>query len=95
MSPGLTIDGTTVTVVGVGRSQSKPFHLDAGSARMTISACRSNHVMPFITLADAAGKSVGLIVDPEKELHDLAGGDYTVGAQANPDCVWQVVITPA
>ena len=95
MSPGVTIDGTTVTIVGQGRSQSDPFTLPAGEATMTITACRSNQVMPFITLNDASGQPAGLIVDPEKVLKNLKGGSYTVSAQANPDCVWQVVITPA
>ncbi len=46
-------------------------------------------------LGDSTGTSAGLIVDAQKELKNLAGGSYTVSAQANPDCVWQVVITPA
>ena len=61
---------------------------------MTITACQSNQVMPFITLLDGSGQSAGLIVDPEKVLNNLTGGDYTVSAQANPDCIWQVAITP-
>lgn len=93
LSPGVTLDGSTVTVVGQGRSQSDPFELPAGSATMTITACRSNQVMPFITLVDGTGQSAGLIVDPVKTL-TLAGGTYTVSAQANPDCVWRVAITP-
>jgi hypothetical protein len=88
------VDGTTVTIVGQGRSESDPFDLPAGSAAMTITACRSNHVMPFITLLDGSGQSVGLIVDPEKVLNNLVGGSYRVSAQANPGCVWQVVIAP-
>ena len=94
LSPGVTVEGSTVTVVGQGRSQSDPFELPAGSATMTITACRSNQVMPFITLIDGTGQSVGLIVDPVKVLNNLAGGTYAVSAQANPDCVWQVVIAP-
>ena len=94
-SPGVTIDGTTVTVVGIGRFSSEPFQLPAGSATMTITACASNGVMPFITLADGSGQSAGLIVDPEKVLNNLKGGSYTVSAQANPDCTWKVVIVPA
>lgn len=93
-SPGVTIDGTTVTVVGVGRYTSEPFELPAGSATMTITACESTGVMPFITLADGTGQSAGLIVDPEKVLNNLKGGSYTVSAQANPDCTWKVVIVP-
>jgi hypothetical protein len=50
-------------------------------------------VMPFITLLDERGASAGLVVDPEKTL-TLAGGSYRVQAQTNPDCVWQVEITP-
>jgi hypothetical protein len=93
-SPGVTVDGTTVTIVGVGRYESEPFELPAGSATMTISACRSNRVLPFITLTDENGQSAGIIVDPVKVLSNLAGGTYRVSAQANPDCVWQVVIKP-
>jgi hypothetical protein len=50
--------------------------------------------MPFITLFDGNNQTVGLIVDPEKVLNNLAGGTYTVSAQANPGCIWQVVIAP-
>lgn len=95
MSPGVTMDGTTVTVVGVGRYQSAPFALPAGSATVRISACSSTQVMPFITLADSTGQSVGLIVDPEKVINNLKGGQYTVSAQTNADCRWMVTITPA
>jgi hypothetical protein len=95
LSPGVTVDGSTVTIVGVGRAESDAFELPAGSATMTITACRSNRVMPFITLTDENGRSAGIIVDPEKVLNNLAGGSYRVSAQANPDCVWQVTITPA
>jgi hypothetical protein len=94
LSPGVSVDGTTVTIVGQGRSESDPFDLPAGSATMTITACRSNGVMPFITLLDENGQSVGLIVDPEKVLNNLVGGDYRISAQANPNCLWQVVIAP-
>ncbi|MFN8619158.1 MAG: hypothetical protein U0869_00245 [Chloroflexota bacterium] len=94
-SPGVTVSGTTVTIVGQGRFTSPAFTLPKGTATMAITACKSNGVMPFITLADSTGTSAGLIVDAQKELKNLAGGDYTVSAQANPDCVWQVVITPA
>ena len=93
-SAGISVEGTTVTIVGQGRSESDPFTLPAGSATMTITACQSNGVMPFITLLDANGQNLGLIVDPEKVLNNLAGGSYRVSAQANPDCVWQVVIAP-
>ena len=94
LSPGISVDGTRVTIVGQGRSESDSFTLPSGSATMTITACRSNGVMPFITLLDGNGQSLGLIVDPEKVLNNLAGGQYRVSAQANPSCVWQVVIAP-
>lgn len=93
LSPGVTVDGSTVTIVGQGRTQSDPFELPAGAATMTITACRSNQVMPFITLLDGTGQSAGLIVDPVKSL-TLAGGTYSILAQANPDCIWQVAIAP-
>src|SRR5688572_2343539 len=57
VSPGVSVDGSTVTIVGVGRSESDPFELPAGSATMTITACRANQVMPFITLVDGSGQS--------------------------------------
>jgi hypothetical protein len=50
--------------------------------------------MPFITLFDSNDQSMGLVVDPEKVLNNLAGGSYYVLAQTNPGCVWQVSITP-
>jgi hypothetical protein len=94
LSPGVTLNGTTVTIVGVGSTKSDTFELPAGSATMTITACQSNRVMPFITLFDDNDQSMGLIVDPEKVLNNLAGGSYYVLAQTNPGCVWQVSITP-
>ena len=93
-SAGISVGGTTVTIVGQGRSESDPFTLPAGSATMTITACQSNGVMPFITLLDGNGQNLGLIVDPEKVLNNLAGGSYRVSAQANPSCIWRVVIAP-
>ena len=95
LSPGVTVEGSTVTIVGVGSIKSDTFELPAGSATMTITACQSNQVMPFITLFDGNGQNVGLIVDPEKVLNNLAGGSYYVMAQTNPGCVWKVAITPS
>jgi hypothetical protein len=95
VSPGVTVEGSTVTIVGVGGTKSDLFELPAGNATMTIDACTSNHVMPFITLTTEGGQSAGLVVDPTKELKNLAGGKYYVQAQTNPDCVWKVTITPA
>jgi hypothetical protein len=94
-SPGVTVgaDGK-VTVVGLGASRSDTFELPAGDATMVITACQSNQVMPFITLLHESGASAGLVVDPEKVLRGLAGGTYHISAQTNPDCVWQVEITP-
>jgi len=94
-SPGVTVEGGTVTIVGVGGTKSELFDLPAGNAMMTIEPCASNRVMPFITLTTEGGQSAGLIVDPTKELKNLAGGKYYVQAQTNPDCVWKVTITPA
>ena len=93
-SLGLTVDGSTVRIVGLGQSTSDSFELPAGKATLKITACQSNQVMPFITLLDPVGNSAGLIVDPEKTI-TVAGGTYRVQAQANPDCLWQVEITPA
>ena len=93
-SPGVTVAGGTVTIVGVGGTKSDLFDLPAGHATMTIEACTSNHVMPFITLFTEGGQSAGLVVDPTKELNNLAGGKYYLQAQTNPDCVWKVTITP-
>jgi hypothetical protein len=94
-SLGVTVgEGGRVTVVGEGESKSDTFELPAGDATMVITACQSNQVMPFITLLHESGNSAGLIVDPEKVLRNLAGGQYYISAQANPDCVWQVEITP-
>ena len=94
-SPGVNVgDGGKVTVIGLGGSRSDTFELPAGDATMVITACRSNQVMPFITLLHESGASAGLVVDPEKVLRNLTGGTYHISAQTNPDCVWQVEITP-
>jgi hypothetical protein len=94
-SPGVTVgaDGK-VTIVGLGGSRSETFELPAGDATMVITACQSNQVMPFITLLSESGSSAGLVVDPQKVLRNLTGGTYYIQAQTNPDCVWQVDITP-
>jgi hypothetical protein len=92
-SPGVTVEGSTVRIVGLGASTSTAFDLPAGPVKLVITACESNGVMPFITLLDEQGASAGLIVDPEKTVQ-IAGGNYRVQAQTNPDCVWQVEITP-
>jgi hypothetical protein len=93
-SPGVTVEGGVVTIVGVGGTKSELFDLPAGHATMTIEPCTSNKVMPFITLTTDKGQSAGLVVDPTKELNGLAGGKYYVQAQTNPDCVWKVTIAP-
>ena len=92
-SVGVTVgtDGT-VTIVGQGGTKSDTFDLPAGPAKVVITACQSNQVMPFITLADSTGAGP-LIVDPEKTV-TIAGGTYSIQAQTNPDCLWQVAITP-
>ena len=82
-----------VTVVGQGGTKSEPFELPAGKVKLVITACQSNQVMPFITLLDKQGASAGLIVDPEKTV-TVAGGTYTIQAQTNPTCLWQVEMTP-
>lgn len=97
-TPGASIGVTVgadgkVTIIGQGETQSGTFDLPAGKAKLAITACQSNQVMPFITLLDSSGQSAGLIVDPEKVV-TVAGGTYSVKAQTNPDCVWQVEITP-
>jgi hypothetical protein len=92
-SPGVTLDGAKVTVVGQGASTSESFDLPAGRATLVITACQSNQVMPFISLNDEGGTLVAFIVDPEKVIN-LTGGTYRVSAQTNPDCLWQVEITP-
>jgi hypothetical protein len=94
-SPGVTLgDGGKVTVVGQGGTTSDPFELPAGRVTLVLTACQSTQVMPFITLVDENGQSAGLIVDPQKTI-TVAGGSYQVQAQTNPDCLWQVELTPA
>ena len=94
-SPAVTITGETVSIVGLGTATTPEFELPAGTARMVVTPCVSNRVIPFITLFEADGTSLGLIIEAEKELRNLVGGAYYVSVQANPDCTWQVEITPA
>ena len=49
-APHVTVDGTTVRIVGLGNGVSPDFDLPAGSAAMTVSVCASNQVIPFVTL---------------------------------------------
>ena len=93
-SPALTVDGTTVRIVGLGNGVSPDFDLPAGSAAMTVSLC-ANQVIPFVTLFDAAGTKLGIIVEPEYELKNLVGGVYHIEVQSNPTCAWTIEVTPA
>ena len=93
-SPALTVDGTTVRIVGLGNGVSPDFDLPAGSAAMTVSLC-ANQVIPFVTLFDAAGMKLAIIVEPEYEIKNLVGGMYRIEVQSNPACVWTVEVTPA
>jgi len=93
--PALTVDGGVVQITGLGTARSPEFELPAGSAGMTVSVCASNQVIPFVTLFDADNRKLGIIVEPEYELRNLAGGTYYVDVATNPSCVWTIVVTPA
>ena len=94
-SPAVTVDGATVRIVGLGNGVSPDFDLPAGNATMTVSVCKSNQVIPFVTLFSADGTKLAIIVDPEYDNKDLAGGKYRVEVASNPDCVWTIEVTPA
>jgi len=91
----VTVDGTTVRIAGRGDGVSAEFPLPAGKAAMVVTPCASNQVIPFVTLYDADDTKLAIIVEPEYELTNLAGGMYYVGVATNPDCVWQIDIKPA
>lgn len=93
-SPVVSVSGSTVHVVGTGNATTPSFDLPAGSAQIKISPCSSNQVVPFVTLYDASGTSLGLIVDPTYAVKNLAGGRYTFGVVANPSCSWTIEVTP-
>jgi len=92
--PVVTLDGSKVTVLGLGNGQSPPFDLPAGSAQMTVSVCASNQVIPFVTLYDAAQNKLGIVVEPTYTLKGLVGGSYYLDVATNPTCSWQIVISP-
>jgi hypothetical protein len=94
-SPTLTVDGTTVQIVGLGNGVSPEFQLPAGKATMTVSVCPSNQVIPFVTLYDANDNKLGIIVEPEYQIQGLIGGMYYVDVASNPDCIWTIEVTPA
>jgi hypothetical protein len=94
-SPTVTVTGATVQIVGLGNGVSPDFELPAGTATMTVSVCESNGVIPFVTLFDGAGTKLAIIVEPEYEIKNLAGGKYRVDVASNPDCVWAIEVTPA
>ena len=62
---------------------------------MTVSVCKSNQVIPFVTFFDADGTKLAIIVEPEYEIKNLVGGKYRVEVASNPDCVWTIEVTPA
>ena len=94
-SPAVTVDGATVRIVGLGNGVSPDFDLPAGNATMTVSVCKSNQVIPFVTFFDAAGTKLAIIVEPEYEIKNLVGGKYRFEVASNPDCVWTIEVTPA
>ena len=93
-SPTLTVDGTTVRIVGLGNGVSPDFDLPAGSAALTVSLC-ANQVIPFVTLYDAVGTKLAIIVEPDYEIKNLVGGTYRIEVQSNPACAWTIEVTPA
>ena len=92
--PAVTLNGTTVQIVGVGNGTSPEFELPAGGGQMTVSVCASNQVIPFVTLYDGDDNKLGIIVEPTYTLTALAGGLYYVDVASNPDCVWTIEIRP-
>jgi hypothetical protein len=92
--PSVTVNGTTVQIVGLGNGRSPEFELPAGSGQMTVSVCASNQVIPFVTLYDGDDNKLGIIVEPTYTLTALAGGLYYVDVSSNPDCVWTIEIVP-
>ena len=80
--------------MGLGNGVSPDFDLPAGSAAMTVSLC-ANQVIPFVTLFDAAGTKLAIIVEPEYEIKNLVGGKYRVEVASNPTCAWTIEVTPA
>ena len=93
--PVVTTDGGKVTVAGISGGKSPEFELPAGSAQMTVSVCASNQVIPFVTLYDAKQNKLGIIVEPNYTLANLAGGSYYLDVATNPTCVWQIQISPS
>jgi hypothetical protein len=92
--PTVTLDGAKVTVAGLGTGKSGDFDLPAGSAQMTVSVCKSNQVIPFVTLYDAKDNKLGIIVEPTYKLTNLAGGSYYLDVGTNPSCLWTIQIVP-
>ena len=92
--PTLTIDGTAITIVGIGQGISPEFELPAGGGQMTVSVCASNQVIPFVTLYDAKDTKLAIVVEPEYELKALVGGAYYVDVATNPSCIWTIRILP-
>ncbi len=92
--PTLTMDGATANIVGLGQGKSPAFDLPAGTAQMTVSACISSTVIPFVTLYDANDTKLAIVVEPTYKLQNLVGGSYYVDVAANPACVWTIAITP-
>jgi len=91
----VTLDGTTVTIVGTGNGTTDEFDLPAGTAAMTVSTCPSNQVIPFVTIYDEQNNKLGLIVDAIYTVRNLVGGRYYLTISANPTCVWTIVLTPS
>jgi len=91
----VTVSGDTTQIVGAGNGTTDEFDLAAGNAEMTVSTCRSNQVIPFVTLYDAKDNKLGLIVDAAYLVKNLQGGKYYLAVAANPDCVWTITLKPA
>jgi len=88
------MDGTAVTIVGIGQGVSPEFQLPTGGGQLTVSICASNQVIPFVTLYDAADTKLAIVVEPESDLKGLVGGSYYVDVATNPSCIWTIKIVP-
>jgi hypothetical protein len=82
-------------IVGLGNGVSPDFDLPAGNANMTVSVCKSNQVILFVTFFRCRRDEARDHRRPRIRDQGFAGGKYRFEVASNPDCVWTIEVTPA
>ena len=90
-SPAVSIDGSTLTILGRGEKNTEVFTL-GGNYLFKSSECPGTKVIPFVWVYEEFGTSRGTYVDDEFHVKNLKGRFY-LRISAPPPCDWTVTLT--